>query len=365
MAVDFRHGGSRGRVYRRSSQLSSRAKNEIEEAHMIKKLFALASVTTLVGLVATVTAAGCSSTPTEPVDGGASDAAKDAKKDVTIEEEPDAAGPPEEKTVGKLCEKTEDCNVPDSKNDNTCAKGLPIGDVYGSPVCVQPKCTQGPGNTFGDFLCDGQTGVCLPSAVGSRDGICLPACAFDSKSIGDTCQGTNKCRIRYTGTTADKSTLALGSCEGACQADTDCKSAGQKCQVELGICVVTAKYLTYPVALGAGCDGAKTPTPCVCSTVGGAGADKNKGICTRQCITGAAGNAACAAAVPGWACTAELETKDDKGVPAFTAQVDDILGNCALPCVDDTTCAPLQTSTTTPMKCVDFAGGKFCSPKAP
>lgn len=334
---------------------------------MISKMFALASVTALVGFVSTLAAAGCSSSDNgvdaaeAGADGGAG--TKDASRPVEAGEEVDAAGPVEEKTVGKACDTTTDCNVAGSKNDNVCSKGaFSIGDLFGSPVCIQQACTQGAGKTVGDLLCDGNAGLCLVSG-GSESGVCLPYCDFDSAAVTSTCEGGNKCAIAYSVTDTGGKAVAIGYCEATCLADADCKgTAGQKCQSETGLCVNADKFVaTYAKSYGEGCDVSKTTPPdCNCNPVGGAGANKDLGVCTRSCITGAAGDAACEAAVAGWKCTAKLPTKDAAGKPLFGAQPDDVRGQCALPCVDDTTCAPLQTSTGATMKCKEYGSGKFC-----
>jgi hypothetical protein len=339
---------------------------------MMKKMFALASVTALVGLVSAVASAGCSSTSTVEggldatpgIEGGTGrrdGAADSGSGDGSVLEE-DAAAAPEEGTVGKICDTTADCNVADSKNDNDCTKGaFKDGDLFSTPVCIQGSCSQGAAKTVADILCDDQAGLCLLTSSGSKTGICFPACQFDATKVSAACEGNNKCQFTFTLTDNAGKYTGLGYCFGACQADTDCKgTAGQKCQVETGLCVNADALVTTGKALGSGC----TKTECEsCNTVGGNGPDKDKGICTRQCITGAAGDAACNASVTGWKCTAKLEAKDDKGAVVFASQPDDIGGECAMPCTTvgvDAACTALQTATGTPMSCMEFANGKFC-----
>ena len=146
---------------------------------MIKKMFALASVTALVGLVATAGAAGCSSSSGDPgsesPDGGGAEGGikEGGSADTSPDPEPDASGPAEEATVGKACDTTADCKVADTKNDNVCSKGgFATGDLFGSPVCIQPTCKQGTGKTVGDLLCDGNAGLCSRPRAERR------ACAF-------------------------------------------------------------------------------------------------------------------------------------------------------------------------------------------
>jgi hypothetical protein len=342
--------------------------------HMFKKMFALASVTAITGLVATVAIAGCSSTNT--VQDAADSAVPDAKKPqdgavVTA----DSAPPAEEATVGKACTSAADCKVPDTVNDNVCSSGVfADGDLFGSPICIQPKCTQGSGGTIGDLLCDGEAGLCLPSG-GGKSGTCFPFCAFDSTKVTSACTGGNKCNVAYLGTSSGAAT-AIGFCFGACTADADCKgTSGSKCQVEDGLCVNADKYVTFPKTLGQACSrpaGGGSSTDCNCNVVGkfsdgGTGPDADKGFCTRACVTGAAGDTACGAALAGWKCTGKLPLKDDKGAALFTAQAPDVSGTCALPCKVDADCASVVTSSslTGLIKCMPYAGGSFCDATAP
>jgi hypothetical protein len=352
---------------------------------MMKKMFALASVTALTGLVATMSAVGCSSTNTvtdgsEAGPGTSNEAGpkKEAGTPILDDSGPgdtDGGGIPEEKTVGKECTSTADCKVAGSKNDNSCSKGFfTAGDLFGSPVCVQSKCTQGNSNppTVGDLLCDDQTGLCLPSG---SSGICLPFCSYDSTKVIDACAGGNKCNIAYLGTDAMKKSTAIGFCFGACTADTDCKgTAGQKCQVEDGLCVNADKHVTY-TAVGTACTrdpSGAAPATCNCNTVGnladgGAPANADKGYCTHSCITGAAGDAVCNTAKATWKCTAKLPLVDSMNPVLFTAQPSDVSGTCAQTCTMDSDCGALVTSSGLPaanVKCKTYADGKYCDATA-
>jgi hypothetical protein len=353
---------------------------------MFKKMFALASVTALTGLVATVASAGCSSTTTV-ADNGETGVVNPGKEGGPVKPpieagDTDTSTPavPEEKTVGKECTSTADCKVAGSKNDNACSKGgFTDGDLLGSPVCIQPKCDQGAGGTIADLLCDDQAGLCLPTgAAGSTSGICLPFCSFDSTTVTDKCAGGNKCNIAYLGT--DMMTMkasAIGFCFGACTADTDCKgTAGQKCQTEDGLCVNADKHVANYTATGTACTRTVAPAPatCNCNFVGnhadgGVSADADKGFCTHSCITGAAGTAVCNTAAAGWKCTAKLPQVDDKGAALFSAQPDDVSGTCALPCTTvgvDAACTAVGTAAGIPtlVKCKQYADGKYCDATA-
>lgn len=356
---------------------------------MMKKMFALASVTALTGLVATMSAVGCSSTissvePTEGGGGGLTEAGpkKEAGPPVVDPDGGDtdgSTGKVEEKTVGKECASTADCKVAGSVNDNVCSKGLfgksaaDADDLYGSPVCLQTKCDIGTAGTTADVICDDGPGVCIPASA--TQNICLPACTFDSTKIDGACAGGNKCNPAYTLT--DPMTMkvsALGYCFGACGADADCKgTAGMKCQVEDGLCVKTP--VVFAKAVGAGCTRpamAADPAQCNCNFVGnhadgGVSPDADKGFCTHACVTGAAGDAVCGTAKATWKCTAKLPKLDSAGKPAFTAQVDNISGSCAQPCTMDSECSTLNTAvggTGTLVKCKAYAGGSFCDATA-
>jgi hypothetical protein len=352
---------------------------------MMKKMFALASVTALTGLVATMSAVGCSSTTTvadtgEGGGGGLTEAGPKKDGGVMIDNDgggdTDAAGPMEEGTVGKECTSTADCKLAGSVNDNACSKGgFQDGDLLGSPVCIQPSCTQGTGGTIGDLLCDGQTGLCLPTGGSDTMGICLPFCSFDSTKVVDKCAGGNKCNIAYLGTdTMTKAASAIGFCFGACTADTDCKgTAGQKCQTEDGLCVNADKFIATYTAAGTACTrpAGTAANTCNCNFVGnhadgGVSADADKGYCTHSCITGAAGDAVCNTAKATWKCTAKLPTVDSMNAALFNAQPADVGGTCAQPCAADADCTALATaaSLTGLVKCKTYADGKYCDATA-
>jgi hypothetical protein len=355
---------------------------------MFKKMFALASVTALTGLVATLSAAGCSSTTTVQPDGDAGGGVDATKKETGVGMPPEGdadtsetgTGTPEEKTVGKECTSSADCKIAGSVNDNQCSKGGFLdGDLFGSPICIQPMCTQGNSNppTVGDLLCDDQTGLCLPTGGSDTSGICFPFCSFDSTKVVDVCAGGNKCNIAYLGTdTTTKAASAIGFCFGACTADTDCKgTAGQKCQTEDGLCLNADKLVAYAKTVGQGCAKpalATDPAQCNCTFVGnhadgGVSVDADKGFCTHSCITGAGGDAVCNTAKATWKCTAKLPTVDGSGAVAFTAQPTDVSGVCAQPCAADADCSTLNTAvggTGTVVKCKTFADGKYCDATA-
>jgi hypothetical protein len=341
---------------------------------MVKKLFALASVTALAGLVATV-GVGCSedstnNTPPE-TDAGAPDAKKDGKgPGIGDDEEP--GEPPPSKTTGNECAADEDCLADGTVNENLCSKGFfTDGDLNPSPVCMGLCTPNANATSVAELLCDGETGVCVPSG---NAGICFAVCQYDSEGIQVACKGSNKCSPAYNLTKggtppASGSGAILGICLGGCSADADCKgTAGQKCQVETGLCLNADKHIAYAKAVGEGCDNSATPDECSCASVR-EGVDKDKGYCTHACVTGAAGDAVCNTAKAGWKCTAGLPAKDKDGKVVFSNQPEGVQGSCAQPCTDDDACAALATASgvtggTTKgngkVVCAEFANGKFC-----
>lgn len=337
---------------------------------MVKKLFALASVSALTGLVAAVGASGCTTETVETTagDGDAGVTKEAGTKDRTTPDPVDEKDAETEvspsKTTGKECQSLTDCHVDGTDNGNVCTKGLfTDGDLLGTPVCVGQCVPAENAKTVKDLLCDGETGVCLGQ---DGQGTCFGRCEYDSTTLAVPCAGNNKCTPAYGLTKQDGMGAILGFCFAACAADADCKgTSGQKCQKETGLCLNEAAYKTYSKAVGEACKADE----CNCNTVGGEGPDKDKGYCGHVCVTGAAGDEACDALAGGWKCTVGLSRKSSDGKDAFTGQPDDVVGVCAQPCetVDD--CAGLATATglaggekgAGTFECVEFSNGKFCS----
>jgi len=351
--------------------------------HVSKKTFALAAVVTLTGLLATALGAcGAVANDQDGVRNLDTDASADAtaERDATrIPESPGPEGPenPPDNfpppTVGKLCSSKTDCNLGGSAS--TCSKGgFQIGDIFGSPVCIQATCTQGTGGTIQDLLCDDKAGLCFVPGGSGKSGICFPFCTFTSTAVSNACAGGNKCHYAYAGT--DVTTMkpaALGYCIGACSVDADCTGTpGEKCQAEDGFCVNPDKLRTYTAA-GSACTRSADgfTSTCNCAYVGnhadgGVSASADKGFCTHACITGSAGDAVCDTASTGWKCTASLPALDEKGIALFDGQPADIAGTCAQPCGVDDDCTALATASalTGLVKCKKYADGKYCAPTA-
>lgn len=337
---------------------------------MSKKLFVAVTGTLLTSLFTTLVVVGCSSD--ESSGGGDPDAGQQDVKttDATPDRKPptnevDGAPPPEEGTVGNTCSSDTDCAVQGSVGDNICSKGAAQGnDLFGTPVCIQPTCTIGSGNTIDDITCDDQKGLCVPTGAGAS-GVCFPFCTFDSTAVQAKCQGGNKCSGAYI-SNGQSGALGLGFCAPSCTADADCKgTAGQKCQVETGECLTAANHVDMTGKFAKACDPTATTAACACAP---SAADTKKGLCGSSCVTGTAGNTACATAGgnENWKCTAHLQAsyKGNGGstIAGYTGQPDDIVGSCALACPNgDEDCAGLSTEAGTPMTCQEFVGGSFCA----
>lgn len=333
---------------------------------MVKKLFALASITTLTGLVAATGAAGCTTTEVveQSDDAGTGEGGKGPKKNPNPIDDDDDDGDDDDeeipsKTVGKECSNDDECVPEGTDSINFCSKGNFHSeggdDLYGTPVCVGLCAPAANPKTVADYLCDGEQGLCIPA--GGGQGLCLGLCAFDATKVIDACAGNNKCTPGLSVQSEKGEIFGLGYCWGACTQDSDCKgTAGQKCQAELGTCVAEKHHVAFKKDIGEVCDRTKVDE-CACRAVGGTGPDKDVGFCTHTCLTGAAGDTLCGSKKAGWKCSAGLAASGDF---AFTGQPDDILGECMQPCSDDTDCADLAAETELDVACADYAGGKFC-----
>ncbi len=340
---------------------------------MMNKTLALAGLLGLAGSLAAAQVVGCGGSD----DNGSPSA--DAGKDGKVMLKPEAGALPEEETVGKACTTTADCNVTGSKNDNICsagAYGMSGGsDIFGSPVCIQVGCTYDPVNLGANF-CDSNgtntPGYCYQNGTNTE---CRPACQYDSNTITTPCQGTgNVCHASDFGRdTTTNAVSAIGTCSGGCTKDSECTGAGQKCQVEFGFCVASASFQTFPKKIGQPCMAGGETDECACIALPD-GADKNKGVCSFSCVTGAAGDTACQAAATAssdagstgqaWKCTAGLSARDNKDAGAFTGNPDGVYGSCFPTCTVDADCQSIGGSlglTTGKYSCSDnLAGGKYC-----
>jgi len=359
---------------------------------MTSRHFDVTSVVAVGALAAIVAVAGCSSTElvTKVIgDGGTHDggAAREAGDDE------EASRLPEERTVGKPCSTSKDCAIDGSVGDNYCSADKRDGvddpsATLSTPVCVS-ACTVPSEDdariNSQSLYCDDQVGLCVGSP-GSQ-GVCVGVCRFDSYRINIACAGNNRCTPEYVFASAPS--YGIGYCAGGCSDDEDCKGpSGQKCDKDTGACVTT---LPEPDTKGPG-EACKKPASstekaeCLCSVVGGTGATKDNGFCTRRCTTVAAfdepdagaeevdGAApvpdACDAWLKGWRCTAGLPTQGTAAngsvYELFTGQPPGLTGECRRPCSTTEDCADLAAATGANVECREFAWrygkpARFCS----
>ena len=243
-------------------------------------------------------------------------------------------GPPVDKTVGKACTSTDDCDLT-GDGINVCTNGaFSTGSLYPTSVCIGTDCDPGSGATV--MGCDADLGVCLATTSG---GICLPACSFDDTGAAPAgCLGKNRCNA-YAWDNAS-GVVGVGYCFGGCKLDTDCPT-GNVCQAESALCVKTK--LTYTKLPGAACTDAdaKAPEKCNCLYT----TAEKMGYCANTCFVG---ETSCGA---GFTCDPSLPrvallTTDT----VFTKAPKGIAGYCLKNCTTDTDCAGLNSY------CAEMAG---------
>lgn len=341
---------------------------------MMKKFFALASMTAVAGVIAAGAMVGCSSsddaTPGTTDDAGTADAKADAKKDSGGNQVDGSVTPTvEEETVGKPCSADSDCEVADSVGDNVCSKGYlatqagDIVDLFPTPVCIQSCGPINQAKVDDSYFCDGNAGVCFNFGIP----LCTGGCQFTSDAITVDCQGANnKCQAYLFGDDGSGGPAIIGACTGACTKDSDCAGTpGQKCQKEQGICQAANLVVEYTTPQGSPCteNADAAANTCLCATLGGTGANKDKGYCYSQCVTGTTG--ACGT---GWQCSSHIPTQldlQDGGVqPWMTKVPTGVVGSCSLPCDTTADClandAFKDMTADTQVTCTQYADGKFC-----
>jgi hypothetical protein len=239
------------------------------------------------------------------------------------------AGCTEDKTVGKTCATDDECDVTGA-GVNKCTNTLfTAGTLYPTPVCFGTSCDPGDGTTIKGCDCD--AGVCLKVTSG---GYCLPFCNFDDSGKAPTgCQGKDICNVYGWGTDATtKAVTGVGYCFGGCHADADC-TAGNKCQIEDGLCVKTLDV--YTLKVGDACTKAdSTAKKCNCLYATASGT----GYCTTDCKVGDT-TWGC---TTGFTCDPMLPKKDAKtGDPLFTKAPAGMSGYCLKNCTVDGDCTAL------------------------
>jgi len=227
---------------------------------------------------------------------------------------PDGMGGPDASPslvpVGTTCTTNAECDPAGSMVGICSNNADPPDTIDPTPTCMARACA-----TTGAACGAGGGGICVP---GNR---CVDSCAFGSSGAATGCAGKTVCNV-YSFTRDGGGGKGVGSCRGGCLADGDC-TAGQKCQVEDGVCVQT--LVTYPNAFGTSCT---SSSDCRCQH----GLSK-PGYCSKYCITG---GAACPS---GYTCDPGLPKNDTTGV-LFTSVPTGLAGDCLKNCANDGDCTP-------------------------
>ena len=191
-----------------------------------------------------------------------------------------------------------------------------------SPSCIATGCAITTPTAV--EYCDSDRGVCLS---GTTSNYCVQKCGFTNSTSAPTgCTGTNRCNAYGFSRDASSIVSGVGFCLGGCASTAECPT-GTLCQVEEGLCVSPAAFVTYTLAVGSTCTAGTTTT---CNCIGHTGAS---GVCTKACVVGRA--ATCAS---GFTCASDVPKTFSDGSAAFTAQPSGTAGNCYKNCVSNASC---------------------------
>jgi len=311
---------------------------------MMKRWLGVFAALTLVGSSVACSSSSDPGAPA-PTDTGKGDTKTDGAIDVpkpvdadSAKPDGDGAVPPDcDKTTGKKCTTSDDCDVTGNGIGHCTNALFSLGTLYPTPVCFgadtsapgAQACDPGDGTTI--KTCDCDTGICVGFSSGGAD--CFPGCTFDDTGAAPVgCEGKNLCEVY--GWDPTKKT-GVGICFGGCHVDADC-TGGDKCQVESGLCVKTK--VTYAKAVGDPCtkaDADAKPAACNCFYT----TKDGKGWCNQVCKFGDT-SWTCPT---GWTCDTGLPTKDAKtGDPLFSKSPSGIEGSCQKNCTADADCTALN-----------------------
>jgi len=247
---------------------------------------------------------------------------------------------PYDGVVGNVCTTDADCATKHGPNLARCSNTqFGSEDYYPTAVCVLPTCSPVSGTTL--HFCDGpddpsSPGICVPDASGSSGSICLPKCSYDDKGgAAVCCHGHDRCFSYSTGTSG-----GVGYCWGGCKKDGDCQD-GQKCQADLGLCLVGAVPPTKKI--GAACTSKDTATG-ACNCFYGSAKD---GYCTSVCTVGDAKGCP-----SGFVCDS-IEYRS----LGYSTPNPGMGGYCAIDCSGDAAACPASSSCTNAL-----AAGPDCIP---
>lgn len=342
---------------------------------MVKRWLGLLSALTMVGALGTVVACGSSSDSggggggggdSGTADtGGKTDAGGDAKDTGTPSSDsgtPSETGPDpvetgpaptdtptDDKTVGKKCESTDDCDVT-GKGSNFCTTDASGGTLYPDALCIGQDCDPGDGSKIES--CDGDLGICLSTG---DSGICLGFCEFDDKGVKGCNGDKTGCNVYGWGKGDDGKVVGVGYCWGGCTSDADCKG-GSKCDEADGLCLKKPDNDGYTLKVGDACtkaDAEAKPPKCSCL---GAFGKAEKGYCSQFCKVG---DPKACEGLAGFVCESMLPKTDDKdGSALFADQPKGISGNCMKECATDDDCKALNGYCDTNLA----SGKKVCMP---
>jgi len=224
----------------------------------------------------------------------------------------DAAGTT---AVGATCSASLDCRM---------AAGLTgiCSALSPTPACLATGCAIT--STTSVEYCDSDRGVCLS---GGSSNYCIQKCAFGNSTSAPTgCTGSNRCNAYGFSRDTGGVVSGVGYCLGVCASNAECPT-GFVCQVEDGLCVAPASYVTYTLAVGSACTVGTTTT---CNCVGRSGA---AGVCTKACVVGRSGT--CGA---GFTCASDVPKTFSDSSAAFTALPTGLAGNCYKNCTTNAQC---------------------------
>jgi hypothetical protein len=243
-------------------------------------------------------------------------------------------------TEGKACKTDTDCRPPGGPGVNFCSSDARFSGntLFPTSVCIVGVACDS-GSDGNPHFCDGpdafgSPGFCFAtSPTDPTMGVCLPACTYKPDGSAVTgCVGKDACvGVNFLSDPSDPNVpIGVGFCEGGCDTDADCDTAGQHCQSDQGTCV---KVTTDDLPVGTACTQAAGQAPQCNCVAPNAGPNAGLGYCAQFCKTG--GNE-CAA---GSLCDAELPislvASDDAAVAGWTAPNPGLFGFCSPKCEVD------------------------------
>jgi hypothetical protein len=252
----------------------------------------------------------------------------------------DGSTPAFDGTVGKACKTDSDCRPPGGPGVNFCSSDALFGSagtntLFPTSVCIGGLACNS-GSDGNPHFCDGpdafgSPGFCVPTSMTDpTKGVCLPACTYKPDGSAVTgCAGKDACLGgNFIADPSDPNVpIGVGFCEGGCDTDADCDTAGQHCQSDQGLCLATVTTNDLPV--GTGCNQLAVPAP-QCNCIAPA---SGLGFCAQFCKTGGdecAAGSLCDAQLP-----VSLVSSNDAAIAGWTAPNPGLFGFCSPKCEVD------------------------------